>query len=417
MTMTNFALLTTISFLVFLSGGLTGPISSLYLESLGAGYTAIGLIGTVAAVTAIASSYVWGRASDHLGRRKGILLFGLLTMAITNSLVAAVPSYGFIFPLRIFGGAALSAYATSSLALMGDELERHSSTRGMRMGIFRGLGSLAFGIMAFLSGSISDRFSLRAPFAMSAAFYFVAFFVALRIKEERTGRAATEPRRGVLIARLILTDARKVFLRGRRRVHPAVGAEKMNDSLPLAPLMVSAFLWSLVTGAVYAVWANYMVNELSYTQTAMSRLWSLASTSEFPLMIFAGWLSDKIGRLRTLILAFFAWTLVFAGYVLIPGMPWMVFIQLTRGLAYSAFTAAAMTYATEVRSRAKRGEVSGLYSASSGLGSILGASMGGIQTQIAGFRAMIGTNAAIVFGGAIYLSGVVFRRLRRKQPI
>jgi len=158
-----------------------------------------------------------------------------------------------------------------------------------------------------------------------------------------------------------------------------------------------------------------MVSELEYSQTTMSRLWSLASTSEFPLMIAAGWLSDRIGRVKTLMLAFIAWTIVFAGYVLVPGMPWIVFIQLTRGFAYSAFTAAAMTYATEVRSRSKRGEVCGLYNGAGGLGSILGASMGGIQTQLMGFRAMIITNTVLVFSGAAYLFGVILRQLGGKR--
>ena len=63
-----------------------------------------------------------------------------------------------------------------------------------------------------------------------------------------------------------------------------------------------------------------------------------------------------------------------------------------------------MTYATEVRSREQRGTVSGLYNSAGGLGAILGSSLGGIQTQLMGFQAMIATNAALIFGGAIYLA-------------
>jgi MFS family permease len=71
-----------------------------------------------------------------------------------------------------------------------------------------------------------------------------------------------------------------------------------------------------------------------------------------------------------------------------------------------------MTYATEVRSRAQRGRVSGLYSTSGSVGSILGASLGGVQTEWMGFRAMIGTNAALVFAGALYIAGVAGLRRR-----
>jgi SET family sugar efflux transporter-like MFS transporter len=180
----------------------------------------------------------------------------------------------------------------------------------------------------------------------------------------------------------------------------------------MAPLLISAFLWSLVTGAVYAVWANYMVSDIGYSRAAMSRLWAVASLSEFPLMMVAGWLSDRIGRLPMLSLGFVAWAVVFVGYITVPAMPWIVIVQLVRGFAYSAFTATAMTYATEVRARAQRGRASGLYSSAGGLGSILGSSVGGTLAQFAGFRTMIATNAALIFAGALYLASAAFRYRR-----
>ena len=428
--MSNIALLTTVSFIAFMASGIIGPVTSLYMEFLGASYAIIGLLGTVTALTAILLSYVWGRASDYLGRRKMFLVGGLLAMAASNGLMAVVPGFGYLFPLRILGGAALSAFTTSSLALMGDALERHTGTRGRRMGVYRGLSSLGFGLMAFLSGSIADSFSLRVPFALSALLYFVAVLVALAVKEQI---APNVPRKTPGISSFLRLLSRAPWdgvvdiatkLRTAVRSSGDPGKAESSDmpnradtdadtnagTLPLAQLLISAFLWSLVIGAVYAVWANYMVSDLKFSPTAMSRLWSLASLSEFPLMIIAGWLSDRTGRLPMLALGFAAWALVFAGYVLVPVMPWIIFVQLTRGFAYSAYTATAMTYATEVRSRAKRGEVSGLYNATGGLGSILGASMGGVQAQLMGLRVMIGTNSAIIFGGALYLTGVIFRR-------
>ena len=169
-------------------------------------------------------------------------------------------------------------------------------------------------------------------------------------------------------------------------------------------MLIAAFLWSLTTGAVYAVWANYMVGEQGFSQTQMSRLWALASLSEFPLMILAGQLSDRLGRLLMLSLGFFAWTIVYLGYIVVPFMPWILLIQLTRGFAYSAFTATAMTYATEVRAKAERGRMSGLYSTAGSIGAILGSTMGGALAQFAGTRTMILVNAALIFGGALYLA-------------
>ena len=401
--MKNVALMTAIAFILFMSRGITGPVSSLYVESLGASYVAIGLLGTVTSLTAILCSYLWGRASDRLRQRRIFLRLGLAALAASYGLIAIVPSYELLFPLHVLAATAQAAYDTASLALMGDLLEGRGGGRGRRMGTYRGLASLGFGLTAFLSGSVADWLSLRATFHLAAILLAVAFFLALRVKEPSlpdpsapvAGQAAGEPS---------LTGVE------------AVSASQFEGPgrLPLAPLLVSAFLWSLVVGAVYAVWANYMVGELGYGQAQMSRLWALASLSEFPLMILVGWLSDRLGRLPMLSLGFLAWAMVFLGYVFVPAMPWIALVQLLRGFAYSAFTATAMTYAAEVRSRSQRGRVSGLYSSSGGIGAILGSAMGGALAQFAGFRVMIGVNAALIFGGAVYLAVAAVRGSKRR---
>jgi len=407
--------MTIISFILFMSMGITGPVNSLYVAYLGADYVQIGLLGTVTSLTVIIFGFVWGQASDTLGGRKAFLVAGLAGMALIHGLIAIAPSYHYLFPLRALGAVAMAAYTTSSLALMGDLLERRTTTRGRSMGVYRGLGSLGFGLMAFASGTVADRLSLRAPFGLAALFLLVAFALSLTVVEPHVA-PGVRPRFSASVRTLITVAWRgsvaalnALVAVLRPRAHQLRGEHLGGGSgdaprLPLTPLLVSAFLWSLVTGAVYAVWANYMVDELGYSQAAMSRLWALASLSEFPLMIAAGWLSDRLGRLEVLYLGFGSWTLVFLGYVIVPWMPWILVIQLTRGFAYSAYTAAAMTYAAEVRSREQRGAASGLYNSAGGLGAILGSSLGGIQTQLMGFQAMIATNAALIFGGAIYLA-------------
>ena len=383
--MKNLILMTAIGVILFMSRGIVGPINSLYVESLGANYLTIGVLGAVTSLTTIVFSYIWGRMSDRRGKRKIFLVGGLASLALSAGLMAVAPTYVYLFPLNILNAASQAAYAVVSLALMGDILEETRGARGRRMGIYRGLGSLGFGVLAFFSGSVADRLSLRAPFGLSAGFLVVAVFLALLV-EENPARptSATTP------------------------AVPPVSP----TALPLPPLFISMFLWSLVTGAVYAVWANYMVGELAFTQSQMSRLWGLASFSELPLMILTGALSDRIGRLSMLSLGFFAWTLVFLGYVLTPVLPWIVLVQLIRAFAYSAFTAASMTYATEVRAKAQRGRISGLYSSAGSIGAILGSTMGGALAQFAGTPTMILTNAMLIFGGAIYLAVTAFQHRR-----
>lgn len=431
--MNDITRMTLIAFILFMSTGVTGPLSSLYAESLGADYVAIGLLGTVRSLAAIIFGYVWGRASDLWGQRKVFLVASLAVLSLSYGLLASAPNYRWLYPMRVLGALAQGGYSTASLALMGDLLERKSKDRGRRMGTFRGLASLGFGLMALISGTIADRTSLRVPFVMAAVFAAGAFVVALFVQEPEPDDASLAHKVtlregfGLVSAlfaqmwqesRAAVTKAVTAVLAAlgsRPRVHRRAELDDESGSLrlPLAPLLVSALLWSLVTGAVYAVWANYMVSEMGYAPAAMTALWALASTSEFPLMILAGWLSDRIGRLPMLSLGFLAWAIVFGGYVVAPVLPWIVGIQLVRGFAYSAYTATAMTYASEVRSRAQRGWASGLYSAAGGVGSILGASVGGALTQFAGFRAMFAANAVLILLGAVYL-GIEALRFRRR---
>jgi len=410
--MSNVVLLTAVIFLLFMSRGITGPVNSLYVRSLGASYTIIGVLGTVGSLTGLVFSYLWGHISDRMARRKRFMMIGLGGISLSLGLTALVPSYVYLFPLRILGAIGQAAYGTTSLALMGDLLERRRG-RGRSMGTYRGLASLGFGMMAFVSGTIADRVGLPVPFALGGAFVALAFLVAFAVREV-SPLDETEPvDQDQAMDCLRASDSRPGPAKGEHLAgHEieegnvlAAGSEGLGGRLPIAPLLASAFLWSLVTSAVYAVWANYMVEELSYTPTVMSRLWATASLSEFPLMIVAGWLSDRVGRLPMLSLGFLTWAVVFLGYVAIPMMPWIMLIQLTRGFAYSAYTATAMTYATEVRSQAERGRASGLFNSAGGLGMILGAVVGGVLAETLGFAPMILIAAGVIFAGALYLGG------------
>lgn len=401
--------LTLIAFLLFMARGMTGPISSVVWRSLGASYLMIGLLGTVTSVTAIVASPFWGRALDQIGRRRGVLVGGLFALMVAMVMFRLVPTATWLFPVAVIMAVAQAAYDTASLALMGDWLEHLAFTSdgeamsgsGRRMGTYRGLASLGFGLMAFVSGSIADRFSLRTPFALAAGFFGVALLLAFGANEAPT---APSGERDDL-------DAKTKCVPSSEPSGPGA------HSLPLAPLLVAALLWSLVTGAVYAVWANYMVDEIGYSSAQMTRLWALASLSEFPLMIVAGWLSDRVGRLPMLTAGFVAWAVVFAGYLVVPRMPWIVLVQLVRGFAYSAHTATAMTYAAEVRGRTERGRISGLYGTAGALGAILGASLGGAATEYLGFRPMIGGGAVVILAGAFYLAGAAFRRRSPNMPV
>ena len=191
--MKNLILMTAIGVILFMSRGIVGPINSLYVESLGANYLTIGVLGAVTALTTIVFSYVWGRMSDRRGKRKLFLVGGLAVLALSSGLIAVAPDYIYLFPLNVLGAAAQAAYAVVSLALMGDILEQSASARGRRMGIYRGLGSLGFGVLAFFSGSVADRFSLACDVRLFRRIFDGGFYAGAagrRIPGASNGRGS-----------------------------------------------------------------------------------------------------------------------------------------------------------------------------------------------------------------------------------
>jgi MFS family permease len=313
-------------------------------------------------------------------------------MALVNAAMVVIPDYRYLFPLRVASALSSAAYNTTSLALMGDLLERRRG-RGRTMGIYRGLGSLSFAVMAFFSGSIADRTSLRVPFGVEAGFLALACLLAFLVRDVPFG--AHDRRREAKTAAEAADPS------------PAVRAD-----LSLTPLLVSGVILSLAMSASQSVWANYLVNDLGFTNTDVTRLWSLTALSEFPFLVLTGWLSDRMGRLPVLTLGLLGWAVVLLGYALVPFYPWIQVMQLVRGFAFGAFTATAMVYVTEVSTQAERGRASGVYSAFRGVGSIVGGTVGGLLAQLLGYVSLLFMCSGLLTVGGGYLAVVTVRARR-----
>jgi len=90
--MTNYRLLTLAGALAYVAVGISSPLMTLFLESLGASYSQISLVLTSYVVALLAFSYLWGRLSDRLQRRKPFVAGGLLGMAIAYGWLGVVPT-------------------------------------------------------------------------------------------------------------------------------------------------------------------------------------------------------------------------------------------------------------------------------------------------------------------------------------
>lgn len=158
---------------------LTAPIFPYYLEMLGAPHAVLGTLAgaavSIVGVMTIFSAPWWGRRSDAIGYRTtmiavtSIIVVGMLCQAL-------VPSYEWIYPLRMMNGLAVGALLPLTYA----ELTRRSPS-GRRGGIM-GLASSAT-LMGNLSGPILcsfivTHFHLRMAFVAAAVLMLTVHVLA-----------------------------------------------------------------------------------------------------------------------------------------------------------------------------------------------------------------------------------------------
>ncbi len=340
--MSNYRILTVISALFYVAVGISAPLISLYLESLGASYTQISLILTSVVVTMLLMSTVWGRLSDWLGRRKPILIGGLFGLAVAYLLLSQAGSGAVAWGARILEGACGAAFGTISLAIMGDALQG-SEQRGRRMGIYRGLGSLAFAVGAVTGGRLADAISISAALMLCAAFYLVAGLAAFLLDD-----------RPVIAAPVIAPEL------------PQHGGQRRE--LPLI-FLAGVFLWMAAHMASTSMWPNYMASN-GYSKTTISSLWGMAALIEMPAMYLSGMASDAIGRAAVLAAGGFLIALVQIGYLtLVQFLPALLGVQVIRGFGFGSYTTTAMTFTAEAGGQQTRGGRSGVFNTISSLGS------------------------------------------------
>ncbi len=388
----NLRVMTAVTATFYCAFGGGGAFIGLFLKGLGASYMQVSLVLTLFISTTIVASAVYGRYADRLGARRAWLAVGLLLLAIAYVLIARSQTLAQAAGARVVEGIGAAIYATISLSIVGDLLSG-SPERGRQMGVYRGIGSVAYAVGALIGGRLADRSGIAASLIFAAISVGSGALLAARLHPGPRPRPT-------------LTSALEAVVESTSPRSTAAARTTLPRIFLVGVILVMAAL-----SASSSMFPLYL-NSLGRSRTAIGSLGALTAVLEFPAMYFTGILSDAIGRAPLLAAGAGAIALVQIFYIGAARVSFSVVLgQITRSFGYASFTANAMSYTADLSGENDRAANSGLFTLMQNVGQLAGMLLGGVLAQLLGFGALFAFCAVTALCAAL-----AFYALSRSHP-
>ncbi len=160
----------------------------LFVQGLGAGDSVIGLIAAVSPLAGILFSFPVGVMSDHLGRRRLLVVSGCVFL-IAPLLYLGIADPLWLIPVRFFHGTATAILGPVVSAIIA---ERFPATKGEMLGAYssatlvgRTIAPLVGGIIITVFAFAPGLIPYRLVYVAAALAAVPVFFLVLRYREDR----------------------------------------------------------------------------------------------------------------------------------------------------------------------------------------------------------------------------------------
>lgn len=234
---------------------------------------------------------VFGRLGDKVGRKRTFMIT-IVIMGLATFAVGILPSYeaiGVLAPvllisLRMLQGLALGGEYGGAVIYVTEHVEKNR--RGLSTSFIQMTGTLGF-LLALLSIQITqgllgdasfDSWGWRLPFLISILFLAISIRVRLQMHESPVFKKMAEERR------LSASPVRETF-----------GSMKNIKLLAIALIGIGGGMSVVYYNAVtYPLF--FLSRTLSVPMPTANFIVAVAAFCSIPMIWFAGWLSDRIGR-------------------------------------------------------------------------------------------------------------------------
>jgi MFS transporter, DHA1 family, multidrug resistance protein len=333
---------------VMLGFGMVIPVFPFFVQRLGAGGSALGLLVATGSLTQLLFGPLWGSLSDRVGR-KPILMVGMLGYGLSMALFGLSTELWMLFASQALSGVLSAATLSTSMAYIADSTGAKERAGGMgALGGAAGLGIiLGPGLGGWLAGG-----SLSTPFFIAAAMSLASMLlIALLLPE------TLPPESRVARGKIGLVDFRELWSALRS---------------PISGLLLLAFIGTIGTSNFEAIFSLYALNVLGYGPERVGVILTVVGlVSVVGRGVLTGLATKRWGETALIKGALLAGAVAFLLLLLAKSQ---IAVLLTTGLfvLITAFFRPAVHSLTSQRATVGQGAAMGLSNAFVSLGRVVG---------------------------------------------
>ncbi len=390
----NVIALAAVSFFTDVSSEMIYPLLPVFLTvTLGASAGTLGAIEGAAETTASLLKLASGWWSDRVHRRKPLVVFGYTLAALVRPLVAMAQSATQVLAIRLTDRVGKGIRNSPRDALIAESVD--PSIRGRAFGFHRAadhaggvVGPLAaFALIQWLAVDIRTVFWLALIPGIFAVFTVVVFV------RETNQRGVSGP-----------PLARKASVASAPTAASAVEAAAENAVSGPMPRSFWAFLTVLLVftlGNSTDAFLLLRANQLGVPIALAPILWASLHVVKSALSTHGGALSDRIGRVPTLIAGWTIYALVYLGFAFASASwhAWALFIGY--GVFFALTEGAERALVADLVPAARRGTAFGWFHLTVGIGMLPASILFGLVWDRAGAQVAFMMGAALAAVAAV----------------
>jgi MFS transporter, FSR family, fosmidomycin resistance protein len=337
-------------------------------QDMGLNYFQAGLLVSAYSVTSGLSQIFGGWVGDRIKRRWITIFLGLLGVGLSGFASGLMPSYNTLIIAMVVMGIFAGAYHPSAVPVLSSLFE---DRRGKAIGLHMIGGSIGFGIGPFIGTAIAATLGWHMAFIiLCLPALIAALWVALwlrKIEPANTSGAHIAP----------AADGGQ----------PASSGPTLRQVLKsVAPVVVLVVIVTFTSGSLLPFVPLYLVDHHGLS-TTMAAIWtSVIRASGIIGSLLGGWLSDRWGNKKTVLLSLIAIGPAMLLFTTMNYFAALALVMISIGILWTMRETAVQTYLMGKTPLKLHGIVFGMYFGIGQQGQSL------LQPVYGGFMDMLGIN-------------------------